>query len=179
VLANVPLGFQFRTFVNLRGTDRTTQLEFSVENSNLEAPFYSIDHFDEINAVYAKGQGRGESRATALVEDAVRIGASRWNRHEAMREASYEVEDAALEEVARAELADGKPREELYATFLNTPGSQDAPRSLYGIDWDLGDLVRVTYARKQFTAEILIVYVSINENGVEEITGRNQVGAIG
>ena len=73
----------------------------------------------------------------------------------------------------------GRPREELYVTFLNTPGGLHQPRSLYGVDWDLGDLVRVTYAGIQMEAEIVIVYVSYDENGEEEITGRNDVGEIG
>ena len=172
------VGFQFQTFANLRGQDRTSLFEFSTENGNMTKPFYSVDHFDEVNAVIVRGQGRGESQVTAVVEDAVRIGASRWNRFEDMASASYEAEETALEEVGRGELTVGRPKEELYVTFLNTPGGLHQPRSIYGVDWDLGDLVRVTYAGIQLEAEIVIVYVSYDENGEEEITGRNDVGDI-
>jgi len=179
ITSRAELGLQFQTFVNLRGQDRTSLFEFSVENGNMIKPFYAVDHFDEVNAVIVRGQGRGESQATAVVEDVVRIGASRWNRCEDMASASYEAEETALEEVGRGELTVGRPREELYVTFLNTPGGLHQPRSLYGVDWDLGDLVRVTYAGIQMEAEIVIVYVSYDENGEEEITGRNDVGEIG
>jgi hypothetical protein len=49
----------------------------------------------------------------------------------------------------------------------------NTPRSLYGIDWDMGDLLKVNYAGKQFEIEVINVYVSVNENGEEKITGRN------
>jgi hypothetical protein len=178
ISARADLGFQFQTFVDLRGQDRTSLFEFSVENGNMIKPFYAVDHFDEVNAVVVRGQGRGESQVTTVVTDDVRIGASRWNRCEDMASASYEAEVSALEEVGRGELTVGRPREELYVTFLNTPGGEKQPRSLYGVDWDLGDLVRVTYSGIQMEAEIVIVYVSYDENGEEEITGRNDVGEI-
>jgi len=169
------VGFEFQTFADLRGVDRTDQLVFSVENSNLRAPFYSKSHFDEKNSIIVRGSGRGESRAAVVVDDDLRVNASRWNRYEDLIEANYEVDDTELEDVGAAQLKQGQPREEIYATFLNTPGSEDAPRSLYGIDWDLGDLVSVFYADLYFTCEIVVVYVGVDENGVETITGRNTI----
>lgn len=171
-------GFQFVTFADLRGIDRTDKLVFSVENSNLTAPFYARNHFDEKNSIIVKGAGRGESRRTIVVDDTARVNASRWNRCEVISEASYEVDDSDLDNVGAAKLKEGQPRDELYATFLNTPGSTDAPRSLYGIDWDLGDLVPVWYADQTFECEIVVVYVGVDENGVETITGRNTVEVI-
>lgn len=61
-------------------------------------------------------------------------------------------------------------------TFLNTPGNSQQPRSLYGLDWDLGDILPVQYAGKTFTAEVMIVYVSVNDQGIENIVGQNSVG---
>lgn len=43
------------------------------------------------------------------------------------------------------------------------------------MDWDLGDLVRVNYADKQFEAEINIIYVAVEDSGKETITGRNDI----
>jgi hypothetical protein len=63
----------------------------------------------------------------------------------------------------------------LNVTFLDSPGSSYQPRSRYGIDWDLGDLLRVNYAEKNFGAMVAIVYVSINDQGKENISGLNQV----
>jgi hypothetical protein len=50
------------------------------------------------------------------------------------------------------------------------------PRSLYGLDWDLGDLLPVFFAEKYFTAEVVVVHVSVNEDGEESIVGMNTVG---
>jgi len=172
------IGFEFQTFADLRGLDRTDKLVFSVENSNLEAPFYIKSHFNESNSIIVRGSGRGESRAAVVVDDDARVNSSRWNRCENLVSASYEVDDTELQTVGAAELKIGQPVEELYASFLNTPGSEDAPRSLYGIDWDLGDLVSVWYADQYFQCEIVIVYVGVDENGVETITGRNTIEGV-
>ena len=141
-----------------------------------------------MNAVFVRGPGRGESakyakkdlvKASFFMEDSARITASRWNRYEGYRDAASQTKIEELQQVGRADLEKGRPQEDLYCTFLSTPGSDDAPRSLYGLDWDLGDRVRVSYAGLYKTAEIMIVYVSINDRGEEEVTGRSDVGDIG
>jgi hypothetical protein len=170
-------GFQFETFSDLRGTDRTTDLEFSVENSNLRGPYYVRDHNNEINAVVVKGFGRGESRIHTSIEDAERVNSSRWNRCEGFVDASQEPDETILEDIGYAALYDGVPVEDISAVFLDTPGSRHAPRSLYGVDWDLGDLLAVSYAGQRFDAEVAVVYVAIDENGIETVTGRNVVNA--
>lgn len=168
-------GFEFRTYADMRGSDRTAGLVFSVENGNLEAPWWSKDHLDEVNSVYVKGQGRGESRAVVHVEDLSRVNSSRWNRSESVQQATYETDLTALEAVGNLELNEGKPAQEFYATFLNTPGDESTPRSLYGIDWDLGDILPVSFTTQMINCEVVIVYVSIDENGKETILGRNVV----
>lgn len=171
------VGFQFQTFADLRGQDRTGQMEFSIENNNLEEPYYTQNYLSEVNAVLVKGFGRGDSRVSVWVEDTTRINASRWNRMEAFTDGSQEPDQSKLAYVGYPDLYAGIPKEELSAVFLNVAESPDTPRSLYGLDWDFGDLVRVSYAGKQFNVEIVIVYVAIDENGTETITGRNQVSA--
>jgi hypothetical protein len=171
-------GFQFQTFADLRGRDLRDRLTFSVANNNLKGPYYRKDHFDEKNSIIVKGQGRGESRAVTVVTDTARSRVSRWNLCEEIYEAGFEVNDSELENAGAAQLKLGQPREELYAIFLNTPGSESTPRSLYGVDWDLGDLVNVWYAEQLFECEIAVVYVGVNEQGIETITGRNTVEAV-
>lgn len=171
------VGFQFQTFADLRGLDRRNAIEFSAENSNLQSPYYTQDFLDEVNAVIVKGFGRGESRVSAWVEDTLRIKASRWNRREAFQDGSQEPEQAKLVNIGYPALYDGFPKEEISAVFLNVPGGPENPRSLYGIDWDLGDLVHISYAGKHFETEIVIVYVAVDENGKETVTGRNKVAA--
>lgn len=170
-----PLGWQFVTFPDLRGTDRTSGLEFSLANNNIKAPSYSISHLEEVTAVTSKGQGTGDSRLFQRVEDASRIATSRWNRVHAVLSATNEPSTAGLTAAGNAELAKGLPVEEFPVTVLDVPESRDTPRSLYGLDWDLGDLIPVTYARKQFNVELRTIHVSVDENGRETITGRNKV----
>jgi len=171
-------GFKFVTFADLRGQDRTASaLIFSIKNNNLEGPYYTRDHMSEVNSVVVKGFGRGDSRPSARVTDTQRAGASRWNLCEGLEDASTEPDQASLEDYAYPPLYEGAPKEEISAVFLNVPGSEDTPRSLYGVDWDLGDLLPVEYAGKQWNVEVDIVYVAVDENGAETITGRNKVDA--
>jgi len=168
-------GFEFQTYADLYGIDRTTGIVYSVENGNLKAPYYSNSHLEEVNVVYVKGFGRGDSRAVEIVSDADRVNSSRWNRCEGYRDASNEPDQDNLADVGVQDLWQGMPKEEITAEFLNTPGGPDAPRSLYGVDWDLGDLLPVEYAGKRFDIEVSIIYVSLNEAGEETVTGRNEV----
>lgn len=171
-----PLGWSFVTRAGLYGTDRTASgIEFSIENENIDNPTYSISHMDEVNSVYVNGGGRGDTQIIQPVEDTSRATASRWNRVEKVLSSSNETTNTGLQDKGSAELEKNRPRETLPLVFLNTPGSRTTPRSLYAIDWDLGDAVRVSYIGKQFTAEINIVYVSVNESGQETITGRNDI----
>lgn len=170
-----PLGWEFQTYADLRGSDRTMGPEFSLENENIDKPAYSISHLDEINAVIVRGNGSGSNQMIGFAQDATRVASSRWNRSEKVHSATSEPSVTALNDVGRTELFKGKPVEELYVTFLNSPGGPTVPRSLYGLDWDMGDLVRVNYTDKQFDVEIGIVYVAVDETGVETITARNGV----
>lgn len=164
-------GWAFRTYADLRGADRTNGVEFSVENENLKTPEYSKSYFDEVNSVFIKN-----GTLVSNVQDTDRIYESRWNLCENVRFGYFEGAAAGLTAIGNAELGNGVPKEELEAIFLNTPGTPRTPRSLYGVDWDLGDLLPVSYAGMQFDAEVKIVYVSVDENGKETITGRNKVG---
>lgn len=169
-------GVQFVTFADLRGTDRTgNSLVFSVENGNISAPSYSLNHFEENNSAIIKGYGRGDSRAWDEVQNYDGVHASRWNRCEIVVDASTEPDQGQLANYAYPVLRKNAVQEEIDVTFLNIPENPVSPRSLYGVDWDLGDLLPVSYAGKQFTLEVMNVYVSMNEDGEENITGRNTI----
>lgn len=170
-----PLGWEFQTFADLRGGDRTNGIRFSLENENITQPNFFIDHLDEVTAAIIRGNGSGEAQQTEIVLDSVRASASRWNRVEKSISASNEASVTALQDAGRVELGKGIPKEKLNVTILNARGSRDVPRSLYGVDWDLGDLLSVDYAGQNFDVELKVVFVSVNENGEEEITGRSDV----
>jgi len=173
--SGAPVGWRLFTKADFYGADRTKGIEFSLENENIQTPRYGISHLDEFNAVYVKGNGRGASQAIESVLDVTRINSSRWNRVEAIEPAGGETTTAGLQNVGYAALNVGKPQRELPLEFISTPATRDTPRSLYGIDWDLGDRLPVNYADLQFEVDVNVVYVSLNESGEETITGRNEV----
>jgi len=174
LIVHTNTGFKFVTYAGLVGQDRTGGLVFSVENNNLKSPYYSLNRLEEANSAIVKGFGRGDSREWVIVDsDAVKD--SRWNRIETFVDASNEPDQDRLEDYGNSELSERRAQEKISAVFLNTEGSDDTPQSLYGIDWDLGDLLPVAYAGRQDNAEVEIVYVAVNENSVETITGRSNV----
>lgn len=164
-------GWAFRTYADLRGSDRSNGVEFSIENENLRTPAYSKNHMDEVNSVFVKN-----GTLVSNVTDSDRIATSHWNRSEAVRFGYFESTAAGLTSIGNSELGKGIPVEDIEAEFMNTPGDERAPRSLYGIDWDLGDKLPVNYAGMQFDSEVKIVYVAVDDAGKETITGRNKVG---
>jgi hypothetical protein len=166
-------GFQFRTYADRVGADRTGGVEFSVENENLKTPQYGESHYDEENVCYVKGKGERSARAVFEVENLSLISKSRWNRCESVKTANYENDPAGLESAGIASLGEKRPVFSLDCEFLNTPGSSNTPRSLYGIDWNVGDILPVNYGGRQFYVEVMSAYIAINEQGVENITGRN------
>lgn len=169
-LSNGGFAYIFKTFADLRGQDRTGGgLIFSTNNGNLRKPSYYEDYLDQITQVAAIYQ-----------DDSVDVGLnsgddrflSRWNTITK----SIFVGATDSDYKSAVELAKGKGKKVFSADFLNTPGGPSQPRSLYGVDWDMGDLVRAEFADKAFDAEIKIVHVSVNENGRENIVGQTEVG---
>ena len=159
-------GYTFRTYADLRGTDRTGGLIFSVENGNLKAPAYEENYLEETT--------EAQSGKTAVQSPDINL--SRWNR---ILEYWDGASSTPTEQNARANaiLRDKGKKLSVDATFLNTPGGRNKPRSLYGVDWDLGDLLRVQYGGKNVTAEVEIVYLALDESGRETVTAKNTVGA--
>lgn len=163
-------GYRFRTYPGLRGRDRTTGIIFSPENGNLIAPVYFEDYQDEVTGVYLYDQG-------VLVASAQSDNQylSRW--HFVKQDKTTSLSSGAAQNEAYSDLKKGAADKVMNATFLSSPGSAEQPRSLYGLDWDLGDLLPVKYAGKAMNVEVAIVYVSMNDQGQEKITGKSQVGA--
>lgn len=173
--ANSDIGFRFITKAGLYGTDRTDGVVFSIENNNIKDVAYSVNRFEEKNSVIVKGFGRGDSRLWAIVDNQDAINESRWNRVEIFYDASTEPDQDRLEDYGYPVLNENRAEEKIAVTFLNVAGSEDTPESLYGIQWDLGDLLPVWYADRWFAVEVDVVYVAMDENGVETITGRTEV----
>jgi len=158
-------GYIFRTFANIRGVDRTKSLVFSMENGNMRTPEYYEDYLDQSTIVQV-------GTTTVTSPDST---LSRWNN--ILKYKNHNPTDTGDEtSMANQILNEEKKDISMGAYFLSNSGSSNQPRSLYGVDWDLGDLLPVNYAGKNMNVEVEIVWVSIDEIGRENIVGSNRVG---
>lgn len=164
-------GYIFRTYADMRGADRTQGVVFSVENGNLRDPSYIEDYLDEIteSVVYNQSSGIG------VTFDSPDVNLSRWNKIVQVQGGTGTDTNNMTTSAKRA-LYDSGADIRCSAAFVNSPGSKTQPRALYGVDWDLGDLLPVQFAGKNLTASVAIVHVSVNEKGVENIVGNTEVG---
>lgn len=165
-------GYRFRTYPTLRGSDRTNKIVFSTENGNLQRPTYYEDRIDEATSSFVYNNSQPWASQQVRSNDEYQ---SRWNYIETVQTTSETDTDATLTQ-ARSALRDKAAKKVFSADFLNSPGSKTQPRSLYGVDWDMGDLLPAKFADQVFNAEVVIVYVGVNDNGEESITGKTSVG---
>ena len=170
-LDNGGFGYIFRTFAGLRGSNRTKGTVFSIDNGNMRSPSYFEDHLDSVTMATVLSQVSANLDGSAQHPDRY---LSRWNDIRVSQqsgESSTNINDARANQM----LQDGKSEKSLNVTFLDSPGSSVQPRSLYGVDWDLGDLLPVHYADLVFTSEVKVVYVSVDDGGKENIVGMSQL----
>lgn len=150
------------------GTDRSGEAVFSLENGNLVSPQLSYDWSDVKSYIYVGGKGEGASRNIQEVSDSERIGQSFWGRREKFRNATFvDIDDTAgLTDVGNDELAKFRPKITLTASLINTPSLQ------YGLDWNHGDKVTISYQNIQASTIIRSVYVSVGSDGRETISAK-------
>lgn len=166
--------FQFRTYINQPGVDRTypngrDPIVFSLKNANISNVHHERVYSDEINYVYAGGLGEGSDRNVQSAGDTLRINTSPLNRRETFANASH-VEDAAVVQVAYEELNAGIPTRSISATILDTETSP------YQRAWNHGDKVTVFYGTKTFDEVIRVTEVRV-VNKKETITGQFGYGS--
>jgi hypothetical protein len=167
------MGFEFRTYINQRGADRTyaggTPTVFGPEWGNLEAPDLTYDYSNEATYVYGGGQGEGPGREIIPVSDATRLGQSVWGRREAFADASNEASTAGVTAKANQRLREGAPMTRF------TGALKDTDQTRFGLDWDFGDAVVCSYRGRQFDAIVNTVKVSLDGNGQEKIEAKAEV----
>ena len=146
-------GYRFRTYADLRGKDRTNGISFSTENGNIQVPVYYEDYLDEITSIFHYNSAEAWSPQGAQSPDRY---LSRWNCIDERITTTETDVDADLVKI-QGELRDSGAQKVFSCDFLNSPGSDTQPRSLYGADWDMGDLLPVKFAGKVMNAEVVIV----------------------
>lgn len=158
---------EFRTATGQPGQDRTTgkPVTFSLEYGNLYEPQLSYDYSREANYIYAGGQGEEDERIITTQSDTDRMSVSRLNRLERFGWSQGKI-PATVQADADNEIERHRPRITFIASIADTPITR------YGIDWNLGDKVRVSYAGLQLDTIIRSVSVSVNANGQEVVRSR-------
>lgn len=161
-------GFEVRVNIGQLGQDRTTgqnALTFGPEFGNFANGKLTFRSRQEVNRVYALGQGDGANRNVQSSDDTTRNGASVWSLREDAVEDGTLTTDAALVDRADAAVLGGRPFYALQGEIVSTDETQ------YGRDWDLGYLVNVSFHDVQLTALVRAVHVVMDENSQETVSG--------
>lgn len=154
--------FEFRWYDGQRGTDRSTTVKFSYELGNMGNPSIAVMRQDEISAVLVGGQGSGEERTTVWRTDAARIAESTWNRIEKFLDQRNEDDSDGLNNAGDEALEEGRPKNALTFTALQTPGC------LLGKDYFLGDLVASSFMGYEATQKVAEYTITVNGDNVGE-----------
>lgn len=168
---------EFRTYISQRGQDRRSgsgsePIQIGLEFGNLEFPEFEEDYTEEVNFVYAGGQGEGEDRLIQTASDDGRINLSLWNRREVFRDARHQQVAASVLNTAESRLIEGRPKQRFSGELISIPGSE------YGKDWGFGDRVTVIYEGRQLDAMVRAVSVSLSQTGDERILGLLEVTSV-
>ena len=157
--------WQFRWYTGQLGTDRTASVIFAMERGNMAEPVYREKRLNERTVMCVWGQG----------EDAGRDYVTRTG-------VNYAAGNDIEEYINATDVAKGD------TAGLNTRGDQkavefeaqeeflfktlQAPASLYGVHYFLGDLVTAVnpFTGADLTLKVNAVSVSVNERGEESIT---------
>ncbi len=150
------LKFEFRTWVNQRGRDRSKAepLVFSPDTGSLIGPKVTYRYREEVNAVLVAGSGEGSERKTVTRQDAARSKRTPFSRRERFVDARSASDDE-LDSIAAQALARGRPTKLFEGTALDVPGYR------YGPDWRLGDMVVAEFDGDAFDCRIMTVRISL------------------
>lgn len=167
-------GLEFATFTNQRGMDRSwgsgnPTAIFSLEAGNLENPKLELDYSDEVNYVYAGGQGEGSDREVVEVSEDWRVGRTIWSRREGFADGRNQDTTAKLTALAYTRLYNGRPKLRFSAGLKSTPATR------YDIEWTLGDVVTANFAGQQFDNMITAIRATLDDNGQEKIEAKLEV----
>ena len=161
------VGFVFKTYTNQPGSDKTFDTAapavFSPEWGTLKGAVLTYDYTDEVNFVYAAGQGEGQHRVTAIASDTDLIADSVFGRIEAFKDARNEETAEGVADAANSKLNESRPRVTFAAELI------DVERMRYGVDWFLGDKVTTSVFGLQQDGIIRAVRVKVSGDGEETI----------
>lgn len=150
--------FEFQTFTGQPGQDVSASVLFSREKGNLKNAFYSKSRRNEINYVYAAGQGHGSARNVQQVADDTRYLESQWNRCEGFADARNQSNDEGVQAAGNTKLERGRP--------LTRAGGDpvDTRSTRFGKHWDFGYKVGFKYRNIEFDTIIRATTITVKGN---------------
>lgn len=171
VVATAPNSFEFRTFTNQRGADRSwpagnNPVILSAEFGNLRTPKIVKDYRNEVNVAYAGGKGEGAARPIRTWVDQVRVDGSVWNRRESFKSASSCDTTACIDALSQQELEGGRPLRTFTCELVDTPGTR------YGLNLGFGDRLSAVFEGEWFDVYVDVIKVAKAGSGAENISAR-------
>jgi len=166
--------YEFRTYVNGIGSDRTTTgLDtttglnaagnaphvFGVGFGNVETLVFSDKSKDTASLVYILGQGTGSTQQIEYAADAVAIADSPFGAREVSRGGGSQATDAELQYMAEETLTEMLARPTISFKPLNTPAS------LYGVNFFWGDKVTIRFRDTDYNKRITGVRTNVSSAG--------------
>jgi hypothetical protein len=151
--------WEFRWYAGQLGTDRSATITFATQYGNMANPKLVRNSMEERTIAIVGGQGEESARSVV-----VRTGANvATNPAEVFVDARSYTATAGLEAEGDRELDAMKRRDALTFDVLQVPST------LYGVHYDLGDLVTAVYQDVTATKMVRRVGVSLAEDGREQI----------
>jgi len=157
--------FRFETYTGQPGQDVSDRVVFDEARGNMRDAELEYDYTDEVNYIYAAGQGVEDERQIEQVYDDDRYNQSIWGRIEGEADSRNESGNG-VRESGRDALNEGRPKIRFSAVPTDTTGTR------FGIHWNVGDKVQARYLNRQFYSIISAVSISLNNNGEEQVDAR-------
>ena len=169
-------GYQFRTYSPWYGTDRREDnadgvkpTVFSLELGNMRNPRRSVIRHAEVTAAYGGWQGGGMERTIYLEENATAQAESPYRR----REEFYDLRDVTTPDsvsgILQQKLVDDGKVEQVEFELVQTGAT------LYGRDWNLGDLCTARVFGSTYDVRITEVLGRLDAENEEIIEGRAEL----
>lgn len=178
VVPNGPARFMFRTWVDVRGIDRTlgagvVPIVFSKAAGNLGNPSLKFDYTNELSYIFGGGGGEGPVREIDPEHGPIsqmRESESQWNKREAFQDArECKRNRPCIAAKAFRRLQQHRAKTIFKGDLL------DMPQSRFGVDWNFGDKVSSRYRGFDFDGHVRAFTITVDENKVEKIAAKLEV----
>lgn len=174
VVGTGPATYEFRTYINQFGVDRTTvgldpstglnaagnvPVVFSPLLDNISKLNYKLAHNSEVNAAYIWGRDTGASRAIRLRTNSAAIAISPIGLREASRSGASQTTDADLDAIGDSVLEQSQTREVITFTPKRTT------QTLFGVHFGVGDRITVRRRNVDYNKRVVAVTGTVMAGG--------------